>query len=47
METRPFGPAEYLDSEEVIAAYLADARADGAEELIDAVEVELHSGRPA
>lgn len=39
METRPFDPAEYLDSEEAIAAYLADARAGGAEELTDAVEV--------
>ena len=39
METRPFDPAEYLDSEEAIAAYLADARAGGAEDLADAVEV--------
>ncbi len=39
METRPFDPAEYLDSEEAIAAYLADARAYGGQELSDAVEV--------
>jgi len=39
VETRPFDPAEYLDSEEAIAAYLADARAGGAEDLADAVEV--------
>lgn len=39
METRPFDPAAYLDSEEAIAAYLADARASGAEDLADAVEV--------
>lgn len=39
METRPFDPAEYLDSEEAIAAYLADARADGAGELAWADEV--------
>lgn len=39
METRPFDPADYLDSEEAIAAYLADARAGGAEELGRAVEV--------
>ncbi|HRD28164.1 MAG TPA: hypothetical protein PLO65_07685 [Caulobacter sp.] len=29
METLPFDPAEYLDSEEAIAAYLADAQQDG------------------
>ena len=29
METLPFDPAEYLDSEEAIAAYLADAQEDG------------------
>ena len=28
METRPFDPAEYLDTEEAIVAYLAEARAD-------------------
>ena len=39
METRPFDPAAYLDSEAAIAAYLADARADGRDELAQAVEV--------
>ena len=39
METRPFDPATYLDSEAAIAAYLADARAHGREELAQAVEV--------
>ena len=39
METRPFDPAAYLDSEEAIAAYLADARAHGRDELSQAVEV--------
>lgn len=39
METRPFDPAEYLDSEEAIAAYLADAREDGPEAFSRAVEV--------
>ena len=39
METRPFDPAEYLDSEEAIAAYLDDARAHGGQELSEAVEV--------
>ncbi len=39
METRPFDPAEYLDSEEAIAAYLADARAYGGQELSDAIAV--------
>jgi hypothetical protein len=39
LATRPFDPAEYLDSEDAIAAYLTDARADGPEALSDAVEV--------
>jgi len=39
LETRPFDPADYLDSEEAIAAYLADARAGDAEELARAIEV--------
>ncbi|WP_235524338.1 DNA-binding protein [Caulobacter sp. Root655] len=39
METRPFDPAEYLDSEEAIAAYLADARAGGSAELSEATVV--------
>lgn len=39
METLPFDPADYLDSEEGIAAYLADARADGAVALSRAVTV--------
>jgi len=39
VETRPFDPAAYLDSEEATAAYLADARADGEEALSDAAKV--------
>ena len=39
VETRPFDPAQYLDSEEAIAAYLADAGADGAKALSEATEV--------
>ena len=39
METLPFDPAEFLDTEEAIAAYLADARLDGAVSLSRAVEV--------
>ena len=39
METRPFDPAQYLDSEAAIAAYLTDARAYGGQELSDAMEV--------
>lgn len=39
VDTRPFDPADYLDSEEGIAAYLADARADGSAALSRAVEV--------
>ncbi len=39
VETRPFDPAEYLDSEEAIEAYLADARAGGVEERDDAIEI--------
>jgi DNA-binding phage protein len=39
METLPFDPADYLDTEEAIAAYLADARLDGAVALSRAVEV--------
>ena len=39
METLPFDPAEFLDTEEAIAAYLADARLDGAVALSRAVEV--------
>ena len=39
MDTRPFDPADYLDSEEAIAAYLADARAEGASALSRAVAV--------
>ena len=36
MELKPFDPADYLDSEEGIEAYLSDARAFGAEALADA-----------
>lgn len=39
MNTRPFDPADYLDSEEGIAAYLADARTFGAQAYSDAMEV--------
>lgn len=39
LETTPFDPADYLDTEEGIAAYLADASLDGPEALADAVEV--------
>lgn len=39
MELTPFDPADYLDTEEGIAACLADARAFGAEAVADAVEV--------
>jgi DNA-binding phage protein len=39
LETLPFDPADYLDSEEGLEAYLADARLDGAEAVADAVEV--------
>lgn len=39
MELTPFDPADYLDTEEGIAAYLADARAFGAEAVDDAVKV--------
>jgi len=39
VETLPFDPAEFLDTEEAIAAYLADARLDGAVALSRAVEV--------
>ena len=39
LETRPFDPADYLDSEEAIAAYLADARAGGSAELSEATVV--------
>ncbi|MCF8505993.1 MAG: hypothetical protein K9G59_13870 [Caulobacter sp.] len=33
MELKPFDPADYLDSEEGIEAYLEDARLDGAAAL--------------
>lgn len=36
MKTRPFDPAEYLDCEEAIEAYLTDAEADSTEALADA-----------
>ncbi len=39
MKTLPFDPAEFLDTEEAIAAYLADARLDGAEAVFRAKEV--------
>ncbi|MDO8297447.1 MAG: hypothetical protein Q7T19_13530 [Caulobacter sp.] len=39
MELKPFDPADYLDSEEGIEAYLADAGLDGAASLSRAVEV--------
>jgi DNA-binding phage protein len=39
VESRLFDPAEYLDSEEAISAYLEDARAHGRGELADAQAV--------
>lgn len=39
METQPFDPVDYLDTEEGIAAFLEDARGDGPEALADAAEV--------
>lgn len=39
MELKPFDPADYLDSEEGIEAYLADASQDGPQSLSRAVEV--------
>jgi len=39
LETKPFDPSEYLDSEEAIAAYLADAREGDAEEAAHVAEV--------
>ncbi len=36
MKTLPFDPAEYLDSEEAIEAYLGDAEADSEAALADA-----------
>ena len=43
METLPFDPADYLDSEEGFAAYLADARQDGPAALSRAVAVVARS----
>ena len=38
LRTRPFGPAEYLDTPEAIAAYLTDALASGSsDEFKDAL----------
>ena len=45
METLPFDPAEYLDSEEAIAAYLDDARQDGDEATARAAEVVTRARR--
>ena len=39
MDLKPFDPANYLDSEEGFAAYLADARLDGPAALSRAVDV--------
>lgn len=36
MDLKPFDPADYLDSEEGIEAYLADARLFGADALAQA-----------
>jgi DNA-binding phage protein len=52
VELKPFDPADYLDSEEGIEAYLADASQDGAASLSRAVEVVARArarmaGRPA
>ncbi|WP_293902093.1 hypothetical protein [Phenylobacterium sp.] len=46
METRPFDPAAYLNGEEAIAAYLADARAHGGQEFSEAVEVAARARAP-
>lgn len=39
MELKPFDPADYLDSEEGIEAFLEDARSFGEDALSDAREV--------
>ncbi len=39
MKTLPFDPADYLDCEEAIEAYLADAEADSEAALADAKAV--------
>jgi DNA-binding phage protein len=39
LELKPFDPADYLDSEEGIEAYLADARLDGPAAMARAMEV--------
>lgn len=39
MDTLPFDPADYLDSDEAIAAYLADAGTDGEQAMADAIAV--------
>ena len=39
MELKPFDPADYLDTEEGIEAYLADARLDGPAAVARAAEV--------
>jgi len=39
MDLKPFDPADYLDSEEGIEAYLEDARLDGVAALARADEV--------
>lgn len=46
METRPFDPDEYLDREEAIEAYLADARGHGDQDLADAAEVVVRARVP-
>ena len=39
LKTRPFDPTDYLETEEDMAVYLADARLDGPEAVADAMEV--------
>jgi len=39
LKTLPFDPADYLDCEKGLAAYLADARLDGPGAIADAVKV--------
>ncbi len=39
METLPFDAADYLDDEEMIAAYLQDAERDGPDAVAQAMKV--------
>ena len=52
MELSPFDPADYLDSEEGVEAYLSDARTDGpgaysrALEVVDRARARMRRKRP-